>query len=173
MIRNGRAVCAAEHRQRKRVRPAPARGMSLPATPSRMESDVPDLSAATPYDRLGGEAGVRRLVARFYLLMDTLPEAAACRAIHPPSLAAAERKLFEYLSGWLGGPPLFTDKYGPPMLRRRHLHAPIAEAEIEGWLACFRRAWAETVADRSLDAPVLPRVEALARHMRNRAGQPG
>ncbi len=126
-------------------------------------------TALTPYARIGGEEGVRRLVQRFYQLMDELPEAAACRAIHPPSLAAAEQKLFEYLTGWLGGPPLFVEKHGPPMLRRRHLHAPIDTPEITGWLACFNRAWRETVADRGLDALVLPQVEGLARHMRNRA----
>ncbi|MEN0076037.1 MAG: group II truncated hemoglobin [Paracraurococcus sp.] len=125
-------------------------------------------AGATPYARIGGEAGLRRFTRRFYALMDSLPEAAACRAIHPESLAGAEQKLFEYLSGWLGGPPLFTDKYGPPMLRRRHLHAPIAEAEIEGWLACFRQAWAEVVEDPALGPLVLPQVEGLARHMRNR-----
>ncbi len=123
---------------------------------------------STPYEMVGGEAGVRRLVARFYALMDVLPEAAACRAVHPASLVAAEGKLFEYLSGWLGGPPLFTDKYGHPMLRRRHLHAPIGGAEIEGWLACFRQAWAETVTDAEASALICPQIERLARHMRNR-----
>ncbi len=123
----------------------------------------------TPYHRIGGEAGVKRLVARFYQLMDTLPEAAACRAIHPPSLAGAEQKLFEYLSGWLGGPPLFVSKYGHPRLRSRHLHAPIDTPEIGGWLTCFRQAWAETVTDAEVSAHVLPQVEHLAQHMRNRA----
>jgi hemoglobin len=122
----------------------------------------------TPYERIGGEHGVRAFTRRFYALMDALPAAAAARAIHPASLEGSERKLFEYLSGWLGGPPLFTDKYGHPMLRRRHLHAPIGSAEIEAWLVCFRRAWAETVADRELDALVCPQVEKLAWHMGNR-----
>ena len=54
------------------------------------------------------------------------------------------------------------------MLRRRHLHAPIAGPEIAGWLLCFRQAWAETVTDAALTAAVLPQVEHLARHMRNR-----
>jgi len=124
--------------------------------------------APTPHERIGGEDGVRRLTQRFYALMDMLPDAAACRAIHPPSLVGAEQKLFDYLTGWLGGPPLYVDKHGPPMLRRRHLHAPIAGPEIDGWLLCFRRAWAETVADATLTAAVLPQVEHLARHMRNR-----
>ena len=56
----------------------------------------------SPYQRLGGEAGVRRLVDRFYDLMDTLPEAAHIRAMHPASLATSRDKLFKFLCGWLG-----------------------------------------------------------------------
>jgi len=130
------------------------------------------MTETTAYARIGGEEGVRRLVHRFYDLMDTLPEAAACRAIHPASLAGSEEKLFMYLSGWLGGPPLFTDRFGHPMLRRRHLHAPIAGPEIEGWLLCFRQAWAETVTDPEITRVVLPQVEHLAQHMRNRHDPP-
>jgi hemoglobin len=123
---------------------------------------------AAPYALIGGEAAVRALTRRFYTLMDELPEAAACRAIHPADLAGSEAKLFDYLTGWLGGPPVYVQKNGPPMLRARHLHAPIGPDEIEGWLACFRQAWAETVDHPAVTAAVLPRVEALARHMRNR-----
>ncbi len=120
-----------------------------------------------PYDRIGGAAGIRRLTSRFYALMDSRSDAAACRAIHPPSLANSEQKLFEYLSGWLGGPPLFTDKHGPPMLRRRHLPARIGSEEIRGWLACFRQAWTDTVADTALGDEILPQIQALGEHMRN------
>lgn len=126
------------------------------------------MSEQTPYERIGGEPVIQALVRRFYELMDTLPEARACRAIHPPSLETAEQRLFWYLTGWLGGPPMFVERRGPPMLRRRHLHAPIAGAEIEGWLLCFRQAWAEHVTDAALTAMVLPQIEGLAQHMRNR-----
>ena len=51
-----------------------------------------------PYVRLGGEAGIHRLVDRFYELMDELPEAYAARRIHPESLAGANQSLFEFLS---------------------------------------------------------------------------
>lgn len=123
----------------------------------------------TPYEAIGGEEGVRRLVARFYELMDALPEASACRAIHPADLTGSAEKLFEYLSGWLGGPPLFVTKRGPPMLRRRHLHVGIAGPEIDGWLLCFMRAWKETVGDDHPAAGlILPQIHNLARHMRNR-----
>src|SRR3954452_10456921 len=124
--------------------------------------------SAAPYERCGGELGVRRLVERFYDLMDELPEAAACRAIHPPDMSGSREKLFAYLTGWLGGPPLFVQRHGPPMLRARHLHASIGEDEIAGWLTCFRQAWGETVSDAALTAAVMLRVEALALHMHNK-----
>ena len=123
----------------------------------------------TPYDAFGGEA----VVARFYALMDSLPEAKACRDVHPPSLARAEEKLFEYLTGWLGGPPLYTDKYGHPRLRMRHFVAPIGGAEIEGWLLCFKQAWAEVIPPSPLADAILEKVEALGWHMANKAeGRP-
>jgi hemoglobin len=122
----------------------------------------------TPYDRLGGEAGIRRLTHRFYELMDTLPEASACRAVHPPSLANGEQRLFEYLSGWLGGPSLYIERHGRPMLRRRHLRVPIGGDEVRGWLLCFHRAWDEQVKDPALSLEVVPQIEKLAHHMQNR-----
>jgi len=128
-----------------------------------------EADAVTIYDQLGGEAGIRRLTGRFYHLMDTLPDAAACRAIHPASLAGSEQKLFEYLSYWFGGPPLFIERHGHPMMRRRHFHAAIGPAERDGWLLCFRQALSDTVADADLRAAILPRVESLAMHMQNRA----
>ncbi|MDR6757600.1 hemoglobin [Mycoplana sp. BE70] len=126
-------------------------------------------ATTTLYDAVGGDAAVRALTSRFYALMDTLPEAAACRAIHPASLAHSEEKLYEYLTGWLGGPPLYTDKRGHPMLRRRHFVAPIGQAERDGWLLCFTRALEETVASQQLRAIILEPVTRLAHHMVNQA----
>jgi hemoglobin len=132
---------------------------------TRPPADAP--RTRTAYEACGGEAGVRRLVERFYDLMETRPDATAALAVHPRGLEEARQKLFEYFSGWLGGPPLFVERHGPPMLRARHLHAPIGEEEVDAWLVCFRQAWAEGVPDPALTDLVLPRIEALARHMRN------
>ncbi|GMM60033.1 globin domain-containing protein [Novosphingobium pituita] len=133
-----------------------------------MTQEASDPATPTPYDLLGGEAMVRAVCARFYALMDELPEAAACRAVHPPSLVNAERKLYEYLTGWLGGPPLYTSQYGHPRLRMRHFMAPIGADEIEGWLACFHRAWGELVPASPLSASILEKVDALGWHMANK-----
>jgi hemoglobin len=125
------------------------------------------ITPLTPDDEIGGEATVRALCARFYTLMDQLPEAVACRAVHPPSLAQAEEKLFEYLTGWLGGPPLYIRKYGHPRLRQRHFGAPIGRLEIEGWLTCFHRAWADVVPPTPSSAAILDKIDALGWHMAN------
>lgn len=121
----------------------------------------------TLYEAAGGDAAVRALTRRFYELMDTLPEAARCRAIHPPDLRESEEKLYEYLTGWLGGPPLYTQKRGHPMLRRRHFAAPIGPAERDEWLLCFVRALEETVPSEGLRKIILEPVTRLAHHMQN------
>jgi hemoglobin len=123
----------------------------------------------TPYDLLGGEAGVRALVDRFYDLMDTLPEAAEIRALHPADLAGSRTKLFKFLCGWLGGPPLYVREYGHPMLRARHLPFPIAEAERDAWMLCMTRALAERPLDPMLRQQLTAALFRTADHMRNRA----
>jgi len=132
-------------------------------------ADETDKQQVTLYEAIGGEETVRRLVRRFYELMDTLPEAKACRDVHPPSLAGSEQKLFEYLTGWLGGPQLYQEKYGHPMLRRRHFVAPIGPDERDGWLLCFRRALDETIDSTALREAVWQPAHRLAMHMQNKA----
>ena len=129
----------------------------------------------TPYDQLGGEAALRALVTRFYRFMDTLPDAAAIRAMHPADLATSEEKLFMFLSGWLGGPSLYIERYGHPFLRKRHLPFAIATPEADSWMLCMRRALADTVADSPLRDALEQAFAGMAAHMRNRpdpAGSP-
>ena len=121
----------------------------------------------TIYEAIGGDATVRALCSRFYELMDTLPEAARCRAIHPPDLSGSESKFYDYLTGYLGGPPVYFEKYGHPMLRRRHFVAPIGSAERDEWLMCFRRAMDETITNPKLREIIWPPIEKLAHHMQN------
>ena len=89
--------------------------------------------------------------------------------MHPPSLAGSEQKLFEYWSGWLGGPQLYVAKYGHPMLRRRHFAAPIGPAEHDGWILCFTTALDEVVPNAALRAAIMRPVAQLAVHMQNKA----
>lgn len=131
---------------------------------------TPASDQASPYERIGGEAGVRRLVHRFYQIMDELPEAWDIRRLHPADLSSSEEKLFLFLTGWLGGPPLYVNRYGHPRLRARHLPFPIASAQRDQWLMCMRMALDEVVEDESLRAPLYEALAGLADHMRNRPG---
>ncbi len=122
----------------------------------------------TPYEHLGGETGVRTLVDRFYDLMESLPEAEEIRALHPEMLSSSRDKLFKFLSGWLGGPPLYMQEYGHPMLRARHLPFPISESERDAWMLCMTRALEGADIDSLLRQQLLASFLRTADHMRNR-----
>ncbi len=123
----------------------------------------------SPYRRLGGEAEVKKLVDRFYELMDTLPEAATIRALHPQDLTESNNKLFMFLSGWLGGPDLFQQVYGHPRLRRRHMPFAIDEAARDAWMLCMTKALEEMqLDDVLLTQQLLQSLYKTADFMRNK-----
>ncbi len=93
-----------------------------------------------PYKELGGEMGVRALVDRFYDLMDTSTGAAAIRAMHQPDLAEMRERLSLFLCGWLGGPQLHTDRYGPICMRTVHAPFEIDARTGDAWSRCMSDA---------------------------------
>lgn len=131
------------------------------------------LTTITPFELLGGEEGVRRLVDRFYDLMDSAPEAATIRALHATSLAASRHKLHLYLMMWTGGPQTYIEQRGHPRLRARHLPFPIGERERDAWLWCMDRALAEHGMPDELRVALQEKLHALADHMRNRESGSG
>lgn len=124
-------------------------------------------SVITPYELMGGEATVLSLVDRFYFYMDTLPEVQGIRKIHAESLSNAKDKLFKFLSGWLGGPDLFIQEFGHPMLRRRHLPFAIGQSESDQWMICMNKAMSELEMDEDLKKVLLESLDQLAHHMMN------
>ena len=121
----------------------------------------------TPYDAMGGEQTVRRLVERFYELMDTMPEAYEIRKIHSKDLTEAMDKLFKFLSGWLGGPPLFENEFGHPRLRRRHMPFSIGIKERDQWLLCMYQAMEDLNIDKNVQVHLKQAFFQTADHMRN------
>lgn len=98
----------------------------------------------TFYELLGSKPeNIRTLVEKFYDIMDTDTKAAGVRAMHPADLTSAREKLFMFLTGWTGGPQLYIERYGHPMLRRRHLPFVIGESERDQWMYCMVRAMHE------------------------------
>jgi hemoglobin len=122
---------------------------------------------STFYEAIGGEAVLRRLVHRFYQVMDSEPRAAGIRAMHQPDLAEAEEKLYLFLSGWMGGPPLYVEKYGHPMLRARHLPFAIGESERDQWIYCMVRAMHDIGIEENLMLQLANALWGVADFMRN------
>ncbi|MDE2080407.1 MAG: group II truncated hemoglobin [Burkholderiales bacterium] len=122
----------------------------------------------TPFQRLGGEAGLRALVDRFYDLMDLEPSYARLRALHPQALEGSRDKLFWFLCGWLGGPDHYQQRFGHPMLRARHLPYAIGRVERDLWLACMTQALHECQVAPALAQRLAESFHGTADWMRNR-----
>jgi hemoglobin len=103
-----------------------------------------------PYELLGGEEALRRLVERFYAYMNELPEARGIRKLHAADLSGAKDKLFKFLSGWTGGPDLFVQEFGHPRLRARHFPFAIGVAERDQWMLCMDKALDDMPMDERL-----------------------
>jgi len=103
----------------------------------------------TPYHEAGELAGITRLVDTFYVNMDTLPEAEIIRKMHPQDLAESRKKLTYFLCGWLGGPRLYQEHYGPISIPGFHKQFPIGADERDAWLLCMEQA----IAVQPYDAP--------------------
>jgi len=126
------------------------------------------MTEATHYDQIGGEAGIRSLVDRFYDLMESSPEAVNVRALHAKSLKQSREKLFMFLTGWTGGPPIYVERVGHPMLRMRHMPFAIGIRESQEWLWCMDKALDEQPMPHELRELLRQRMHALANHMVNR-----
>jgi hemoglobin len=134
-----------------------------------MNVDSPPPDAATPFLAVGGETGVRRLVDRFYDLMDIEPGYAELRALHPTTLDGSRDKLHWYLCGWLGGPQHYVERFGHPRLRARHLPFTIGLRERDQWLACMHQAMRECEVGDGLQDRLGEAFFNTADWMRNRA----
>ncbi len=127
-------------------------------------------ASATPFDWVGGEAAVRALVDRFYDLMDIEPGYRELRTVHGSTLADARDKLFWFLCGWLGGPSHYTERFGHPRLRMRHMPFAIGVIERDQWLACMDQAMRESELDPALRTRLNESFSKTADWMRNQPG---
>lgn len=117
----------------------------------------------TPYALIGGEPTVRRLADRFYEIMDTDPGAARIRAMHGRDLTPIRQLLFEFLSGWLGGPPLYFKRTEHRCIMSAHRPYAIGDIERDEWMLCMRRA----MDDCGLPAEIRPVLDQAFVRMAN------
>ena len=123
----------------------------------------------TLYEIIGGESRLRELVDRFYDLMQLEPEFAGIHVLHPTPNDSSRDKLFMFLSGWMGGPDLFVERYGHPRLRARHLPFAIGTKERDQWLRAMALAMEDIGMDDALRLRLMQSFYQTADWMRNKA----
>lgn len=119
---------------------------------------------STVYEAIGGEETVRRLVEAFYPLVQRDP---LIGPLFPEDITPVMEKQFMFLSQFFGGPALFSEKYGHPMMRARHMPFPITLERAEAWLACMKKALQQIDLDSELQHVVLERLQGPAHHFVN------
>lgn len=127
-----------------------------------------EASEPSAYELLGGEEAMRRLVNRFYDLMDEDESVRELRAMHASDLGPMRERLFEYLSAWLGGPKTYFERPDRACIVSAHSPFAIGERERDQWLRCMNRALEESAADPALKEALGRALYRLADAFRNR-----
>lgn len=119
---------------------------------------------ATLYDRMGGAATIRRIVDQFYPRVQADSE---LKDLFPEDITPVQEKQYRFLTQFFGGPALYAEKHGHPMLRARHMPFPIDERRARAWLRCMAAALMTVEMEESLREEVFQRLSFTAAHMIN------
>ena len=117
----------------------------------------------TPYESLGEES-LHRLVDTFYGLVAQHPDLAP---IFPNDFTDIARKQKQFLTQYLGGPPLYTEEHGHPMMRARQLPFPITPTRAKAWLSCMNQAMDKIGLEGPFRDEFYSRLYLTAQHMVN------
>ncbi len=94
------------------------------------------------YDAVAGQQGLTSLVNTFYDFVETTPEGQPVAKLHlrGHGIAHARIELVNFLSGFLGGPNMFAEKWGHSNVRHIHEHVSINQQASDSWMACMEMA---------------------------------
>jgi hemoglobin len=118
----------------------------------------------TLYEQMGGAETVRRLVDAFYPKVQDDPEIGP---LFPEDITPVMEKQYMFLTQFFGGPALYNETHGHPMLRARHMPFPINDRRARAWLRCMAAALDETGLQGELREQVWQRLAFTAGHMIN------
>jgi len=125
------------------------------------------MTESTPYELLGGKAGIRNVVDRFYAVMDESEQTRLIRDMHEEDLTPMCEKLTDYLCEWMGGPKLYSDKTGTVCLSHPHAGYRIDEEARDQWLFCMEQALEDTDAGEEVREMLRQPFFRIAEIMRN------
>ncbi|MBL8100411.1 MAG: group II truncated hemoglobin [Anaerolineales bacterium] len=120
------------------------------------------------YELMGEEAGIKKLITRFYDLMETAPEAKDVLAVHPKNLKQSREKFYLFLVGWTGGPQTYIETRGHPALKRRHQPFAIGPKERDQWYWCMDKALDESGYDPEVIVYLKNHFKDATEFLRNR-----
>jgi hemoglobin len=118
----------------------------------------------SPYEQIGGAETVARLVDNFYDLVKEHPDLAP---LFPEDFTEVKERQYLFLTQFLGGPPLYSERHGHPMLRARHMRFPITPKRAEAWLGCMREAMDRIRLEGKVREEIFERLRLTAYHMVN------
>ncbi|MCR8645324.1 globin [Paenibacillus sp. N1-5-1-14] len=118
----------------------------------------------TIYDWIGGEETLRQIVEAFYPKVQLDP---LLSPLFPEDILPIMEKQHLFLTQFLGGPSLYSDQYGHPMMRARHMPFPITPAHAAAWLSCMEQALVEVGLSAEMREVVIQRLSAPAYHFVN------
>ncbi|MFG6115596.1 globin [Halobacillus sp. MO56] len=118
----------------------------------------------TIYEAIGGQQAVFKLVDAFYARVGSHPDLIP---IFPDDLTETARKQKQFLTQFFGGPALYTEEHGHPMLRARHLPFPITPTRRDAWLDCMAAALEEANIEEPYRTAIFERLTMTANHMMN------
>lgn len=118
----------------------------------------------TLFEAAGGADAVSRFVEAFYQRIEADTD---MRSLYPEDLEPGKAKLKLFFEQWLGGGPVYSQKYGHPRLRARHFPFVIGDRHAGRWLRYMREAWQECGIPDEVEAIAFERLGPLARHMVN------
>lgn len=107
------------------------------------KKDQPYGHGDSTYKAVGEYDGLVKLVDHFYDAMGCLPQASKIRAMHRSDLTNSRVKLVHFLSGWMGGPQIYAEKFGGIDIPQAHAHLLIDESDRDAWLGCMQVALSE------------------------------
>jgi hemoglobin len=116
------------------------------------------------YEWLGGDTILRQVLEKFYPKVQNHPKLGP---LFPENIHPVMEKQRMFLTQFFGGPSLYSDVYGHPMMRAKHLPFEITSERAEAWLECMRSALNEIGVDQNLQAVMLERLQSSAHHFIN------
>ena len=117
-----------------------------------------------PYEEIGAEK-LSELIDLFYSKVAVHPD---LFPIFPADLSETARKQKQFMTQYLGGPNLFSEEHGHPMMKARHNPFPITPLRADAWLACMSEAMDEVQLEGKIREFYFRRLALTAKHMVNK-----